>query len=267
MSFSIPNCLFGDGCLLRLTDDNHNTKYMHTKSMMPRCFDNPECKRYALVRNYIVNGGEYTSEIKLAQKHVAICYHSPIYSPVRHIRPDSVIIGGQRTESSRRPRSISSNTSLILDKRKMDPIKVDLSTLDIKDINKEEIKSGGTEINDKDVLPEANSAMYTPAVPKLKLTTKSMPSSPVSRPDFPDISKTSSPKNGIVKTPKSHSKRDRVDEKILNIQSQLDITTDNIKNIQEEIGRLKKAIDALDRSQKETEFKLRDQIIKLFLDE
>jgi len=77
-----PVCIFGDGCLIKLHNEEHSHNYDHAKRrFLPKCMQDPECKYYRDVRGFIMNGGGYvTKELKYAQNHVALCYHSPIYT-------------------------------------------------------------------------------------------------------------------------------------------------------------------------------------------
>jgi len=280
--YLIPNCIFGDGCLLKLTDDIHNIKYTHLRSLMPKCIDDPDCTKYLLARNFIMNGGPYDKDIKIAQNHVSMYYHSPIYSSVRISKPNPIVIG-QRLQIQKQ------SVSFPREENAKNNMKVDLSTINTH-TESAQIQSGGTEINDMHtVLPAQKSDMN---IPKLKFISKSLPSSPVSKFETLDTPKmmthnmispcesgssnNSSPKHGIVKTPKSHSKRDRdkhhsnTEEKISLIQTKIDTTNDHIKTIQDEIGKLKNTINSLDHTQhemKDTISELRDQFIKLCLDE
>src|SRR5690349_19155688 len=86
----LPRCVFGDGCLLKLTDDVHNQHYVHDKSILQLCPDIGivsgvgTCAMYKIARDYVINGGEKTKEISVARDHCNRFYHPPIYStPVR----------------------------------------------------------------------------------------------------------------------------------------------------------------------------------------
>ncbi len=100
---SKPTCIYGEGCLARLVDDLHNSEYIHTKSsLLPKCHDDPDCDMYATARNYIIGGGggPPTLELKMAQEHVEMTSHSPIYSTLPGL--PGVVIGQKH-----RSRSIS----------------------------------------------------------------------------------------------------------------------------------------------------------------
>lgn len=76
----LPMCIFGDGCLLRLTDQKHDERYKHTSSVIRGC-PIKDCPLYHKAYNFII--GEQTrltQEIKDAQRHSSLNYHPPIRS-------------------------------------------------------------------------------------------------------------------------------------------------------------------------------------------
>lgn len=73
-------CLYGDGCLVRLTDNAHEDKYIHAESYMPKCSEE-DCPLYRKVYEFIIGDQKIrTPEIKAAERHVASYYHPPIRS-------------------------------------------------------------------------------------------------------------------------------------------------------------------------------------------
>lgn len=95
-----PKCLWGDGCLLRLSDQTHAETYAHTTSIIRRCATE-DCPLYQKAYDYIVGPqGPLTPEIKKAQQHVALHYHPPIRSrSVARTRPRSTSIAKYRHRS------------------------------------------------------------------------------------------------------------------------------------------------------------------------
>jgi len=89
---NLPKCMYGDGCLVRLTDQKHDDVYLHSESALPKCGIS-ECPLYKKAHDFIIGEQRHlTSDIKEAQKHAALHYHSPIRS---------------KTVSRTRPRAIS----------------------------------------------------------------------------------------------------------------------------------------------------------------
>lgn len=84
-------CLYGDGCLIRLTDNSHEDKYIHAESYMPRCSEE-DCPIYRKVYDFIIGEQKVkTPEIKAAERHVASYYHPPIRSrSVTRSRPRAI---------------------------------------------------------------------------------------------------------------------------------------------------------------------------------
>ena len=75
-----PKCMWGDGCLLRLSDQHHDDSYIHTTSPIVKCALNP-CHLYQKAYDFVVGPTtELTKEIKEAQLHSALHYHPPIRS-------------------------------------------------------------------------------------------------------------------------------------------------------------------------------------------
>lgn len=76
----LPLCIFGDGCLLRLTDQKHDENYKHTTSLIKKCMVK-DCPLYHKAYNFIVGDQtRLTQEIKDAQRHASLNYHAPIRS-------------------------------------------------------------------------------------------------------------------------------------------------------------------------------------------
>jgi len=88
----LPQCLWGDGCLSRLNNQNHAEAYSHTDSPLKKC-PIEECPLYHKAHNYIVGPPTVlTSEIRDAQKHSAVYYHPPVRSwSVLKTRPRPVV--------------------------------------------------------------------------------------------------------------------------------------------------------------------------------
>jgi len=106
-------CMYGDGCLVRISDPMHNTTYSHflPAPNLHKCIV-PQCPLYKMVYDSIITpGGELTHELKEAQKHVALRYHPPIEgqrSPsVARERPRTLTSGG-------RPRARSASVSPVV---------------------------------------------------------------------------------------------------------------------------------------------------------
>jgi hypothetical protein len=76
----LPKCIWGDGCLLRLSDQKHAEMYEHTTSDIPRC-PLEGCSMYQKAYDFVIGpASELTPEIKKAQQHTALHYHPPIRS-------------------------------------------------------------------------------------------------------------------------------------------------------------------------------------------
>jgi len=146
-----PVCIFGDGCLIKLHNEEHSHNYDHAKRrFLPKCMQDPECKYYRDVRGFIMNGGGYvTKELKYAQNHVALCYHSPIYTN---------FISNHRSR-----RSVSTNINPFL--KKTEVPKLGTNKLDKIDGP----PSGSTEIESTDLLVERLSPTLDPSLVESKL--------------------------------------------------------------------------------------------------
>jgi len=106
---SRPVCLYGEGCLQRLVDDDHNDEYVHSKSsLLPRCNSDPDCELYILARDHIMNGGENTLQMLEAQEHVEITSHAPI-----HRVPSNFATGVKDRKYRNRSISVSTPSSLL----------------------------------------------------------------------------------------------------------------------------------------------------------
>jgi len=84
-------CIWGDGCLVRLSDQEHEDAYIHTISDIQKC-PIEGCPLYQKAYDYVVGrpGTPFTLEIREAQKHAALHYHPPIRSrTVAKVRPKS----------------------------------------------------------------------------------------------------------------------------------------------------------------------------------
>jgi hypothetical protein len=119
----LPKCIWGDGCLLRLSDQRHADTYAHTTSMIPEC-PIEECPLYQIAYDFVVGQRkERTPEISKAQQHAALHYHRPLrsqsvikerlpepqkarrrstsekelYAPPRHVRKSSDLDGTKRS--------------------------------------------------------------------------------------------------------------------------------------------------------------------------
>ncbi len=312
---TVPTCPFGDGCLIKLTDDNHNAEYIHTKSILPVCRNNdPVCKQYKLARDFILNGsGVMTREIKAAQNHVALCYHRPIYGvtqPRKRSRSVSItskkdipglafhrdsrissatrkssvgppsgsteIDGGDLLESPGRDHTLSSHSSNMGSDRTMDTTH---STGSISSIPKLDLPLARS-------LPSSPAGKwspqsdYTPGGPMTgegeslvtpKMLNHSYPTS-ISSPILTESSDrvgVGSPKNGVIKTPKNQSRRDRpsrgsgdtsrrksTDEQIETLRLKLNDTIDSVRTLENQVARMGDSMS-----------QLRDLFIKSYLDD
>jgi hypothetical protein len=287
--------------------------------ILPRCLSDPKCPLYTLARNHIVlpsGNGERTDEVKKAQEHSTLWYHTPIYSV-----PSSSSQRWSRGEvkMGRRSRSISQKRSPFGDttfKSNIRPSLVDLSKMTG--------DHASSALEESPNLLSTSSSEPTPgqgpgvaaangaggwlissspiSIPKLNLSTKSLPSSPQSHFDSPGV-ESNTPQtpyvmmsisgkasagtppsgNGILSlrvTPKSHSKRERerrgsrgtpdsqsqIEEKIASLQVKMDMVTNHMKDVQKEINQLMGIVTKLDRSHveiRESMSNLRDQLIKV----
>lgn len=86
----LPQCLWGDGCLLRLTDQRHAETYSHTISLIKKC-PIEDCPLYQKAYDFVIGPPiPVTPEIKEAQKHASLHYHPPARSrSVVRTRPPS----------------------------------------------------------------------------------------------------------------------------------------------------------------------------------
>ncbi len=82
---TLPECVYGDGCLLKLIDDNHDATFSHKRvpDVLLKCASDPNCEIYRSLRTFIKSGNEMTDEMKGAQIHVSARYHTPIYDRMR----------------------------------------------------------------------------------------------------------------------------------------------------------------------------------------
>lgn len=244
--YTKPACIFGDGCLARLTDDFHDQNYIHSKSILSVCPNEPRCALYQTARSFIINGGEKTKDVRSAQSHASQYYHKPTY----HVPSSKGVVIGSR----HRPRSLTSNIMIrgestdqrsdlrshSEDRNASSVAKSKLSLQELKTLlslpkessssssrtetGENTPSSGITEIDDKHTVRVSSIRdKISIDIPKLDFNqrnlSRSVPSSPVSNMEFIDTPKmldtpvemhNSSPKNGMVKTtPKGHSRRDR----------------------------------------------------------
>lgn len=90
MDRKLPRCLWGDGCLLRLSDQKHAESYTHTTSPIKKC-PIEDCPLYQKAYDFVIGPPiKPTPEIKKAQQHAALHYHPPIRSrSVARTRPKS----------------------------------------------------------------------------------------------------------------------------------------------------------------------------------
>lgn len=86
----LPECIWGDGCLLRLTDGEHDENYVHTVSKIKKCPHDP-CPLYQRAYDFVVGSNTSPSkEDKEAHLHASQYYHPPPRSKsVFRERPDT----------------------------------------------------------------------------------------------------------------------------------------------------------------------------------